>query len=259
MFDSKNRKSGCEFGSLVVDYVYGELAEDGLAVFDAHLGSCQECSSEIEALNSVSAAVAEWKATEFDHLPNPGIEISNGEIYPDSEVGDDSLVDRIRGMFAGYSLAFQTATALAAIAVLAGVAWVYFASGTSGQRLAEDSKQDEVAPEQAGQEIEAQKEPELVVGKEPGESGVDTVEAPVEEVKPLRVSTPPSRTKPSSKRRVRKPAAPPLEEKNKSQTPELPEPELTPIDRLSTLAASDDSEDEGLRLIELFEDTGSDR
>jgi hypothetical protein len=72
MFDSKNYN--CAFAENVADFLYGEIATDDKAVFDAHLKTCRQCADELKSFGAVRASILDWRAFEFDRLETPTIE-----------------------------------------------------------------------------------------------------------------------------------------------------------------------------------------
>lgn len=263
MLDSRNRKSGCEFGGAVIDYVYGELSDEASKTFAAHLESCADCRNESADLATISKAVGEWKAREFDGLATPRIDMPN---LAESDSSGPAAVrvswlDGLRDLFASYSLAFRTAAAVLLVAFVAGLGWVYLGGRTAGDGMAGNDPDQKSPPVQnESRPNDDTRGPELAdAAREKIENEDGNAEKESAPPRPLPVI---STVDNGVKKRVRPRQRATKKVKKKkpagTQAPSSPEPEISPIDRLTTLATSEETEDEGLRLIELFEDSGSD-
>lgn len=262
MFDTEKRKSGCEFSDSVVEYIYGELTREDNGAFRSHIESCPECSREITSLASVSGAIGEWKSHEFDTLADPGI-VPAYKGNSRQEVGANEGVfslGRLRRLFALYPLVFQTAAATLVIAFAVGIAFIYFAGGSNDEGMAGSQPKEKSRPTEKTSEKNgpAVLQPELAAGV--GDIQKTEEEAAQEKAtppRPIRASAPAvTKARPPSK------TGKPKKRENRRKSPvedTTPVPNISPVERLTILASSDETEDEGLRLIELFEETGSDK
>jgi hypothetical protein len=50
----------------LMDYLYGEMAAEGQAAFDAHLAACARCRTELAALGTVRRQLARWSPPEIE-------------------------------------------------------------------------------------------------------------------------------------------------------------------------------------------------
>ncbi|MDH3530085.1 MAG: zf-HC2 domain-containing protein [Acidobacteriota bacterium] len=261
-----NRESGCGYGDQVTGYIYGELNESERAIFSGHLESCDACSGEIESLKTVIGAIGEWKSNVFDNFETPAIVVPQAATTG-SKVPESSALHRLREFFGVTPLMFKTAAGFAAILIAAGIVWI-----SLDYAFEIDVSENGPAPVLIEREIQNEK-PVLADNKE-SEVDRETAAEDTPATTPLQESSP---QKPviasnrsddvdSPERTIRKPAKPgtrpvksPFE-----RTPPGSEPRdgkgdaIPPVERLTVLADSADTEDESLRLTELFAIADSD-
>lgn len=65
----------CEFAAETVDFIYGEMNDARKHSFQAHLKNCSECADEVRDFSDVIFSIRDWKASAFDSLETPPIQI----------------------------------------------------------------------------------------------------------------------------------------------------------------------------------------
>lgn len=74
MLDNCN-KNGCEFTDEIVSYMYDEIVESERTKFEEHLVDCTVCTDEFAGISNARFSMFEWRKEEFAHLPTPNIAI----------------------------------------------------------------------------------------------------------------------------------------------------------------------------------------
>lgn len=127
MNSNGSKNLSCGFAGESVSFLYGELIGREQTRFEEHLGECSHCADELAAFSSVSASVSEWKASDFDRLTLPRIEIpfETQTIKNRESETPAGWLDALRSLFAG-SPGWASATA-AALLLAIGAGFVFFA------------------------------------------------------------------------------------------------------------------------------------
>lgn len=115
MFEKNERNGECELGVEIVSYLYNEIEGQEKLAFEQHVAGCNSCTAEFAALSGVTSSVNEWKATAFDHLEAPNIQIAY-----DTPAESRGIFARLAGMFS-FSPWPPVTAGFAAIAVLVGL------------------------------------------------------------------------------------------------------------------------------------------
>jgi hypothetical protein len=222
----KNKKLNCEFGASAVEYIYGEMGEQRLAVFESHLPGCDGCIAELAEVSEARFKVYEWRRSAFEPLTTPIIRIPYNE--PAAALG---VIDRVWGAMSG-----SRVWAAGGFAACMAVAfWMAFSAGPSTDLPSVAANSAEVAP--AASTIEPRRHVvEMPMQPERSEIGRVTP-APAQFVK--------ARAAPKSPR---------------TQIAQRRTPSRNNIDRstaVPTLSGYLTEVDSSLRLAEVFDDIGS--
>ncbi len=235
MFDSRKNTDGC--GTDAAAYLYGELGPAEQKNFEEHLANCDSCTEDLAAFSMIRLSIGELRQ----------------ESVPKTAVEEPGLLDRLRDLFAGFPLGVRAVSGALAAAIL------IFAAFFAYSLIAYKSSDSQVAGGPSGTDIETRSNPgsdpipakdlETPEKQVPGttddlvenEDGVAPQAGPGTE----EYASKPSRRIPDQ--RARKPRAVPV-----NQLAENNEPP-----RLSE-AATEDTDDDSLRLTDLFAETGKD-
>ena len=106
--DTKYNNS-CSFDGDLLAYLYDELAETERVRFEGHIADCGSCIDEFAGLSEARYSVYEWRKLEFAPMEPPKIVIPYGAIQPSV-----SWIDSVKAVFdfpqrwaaAGAGLAF---------------------------------------------------------------------------------------------------------------------------------------------------------
>ncbi len=71
-------KNICFDGELLTSYIYGELNDSAVKIFDDHLLDCHHCQNEFSTFSDARLSVFEWHKFEFEPLATPQINIQYG-------------------------------------------------------------------------------------------------------------------------------------------------------------------------------------
>lgn len=180
MFDNVN--NNCAFGEQIAAVLYGELEAENKPAFDAHLQTCARCADELKSFAAVRAAVADWRALEFDSLHTPKFEIEFAPRFSTQNIHailpqNESRLDRLRKFFA-FSPTFAVAASLLFIAICAGLIAYNFAGGnqiaglenqsnSAQENKAATTKDTNKIPTSGSETIEREKEFAAQVSPEP--------------------------------------------------------------------------------------------
>ncbi len=263
MFDTRNH-SDCGFGHEIITYLYREMGSAERKAFEDHLDTCVHCPGELAAFASVSTAIGDWKSGKFDPLSTPQFVLPKDATEKASRVGlvaSPSVSEKLQALILNLPGMFKTASAFAAIALAAGLAWVVFGGLLTPDEIA-------VVPPVEEKSTSTAAETPVVVRSEPAD--VEAIEENSENSNvPLPVTNPQNSRKETVNRSrkssvVREndrlgPPKDPAKSTSKDQAPDKLQPESLPaIQRLTELAEIDeegDNEDAGLRLSDLFAGT----
>lgn len=75
MFEKNGHDPSCNFAVDIVSYLYNEIGGAEKREFESHLAGCNACSAELASFAGVRSSVTHWRATDFDPLATPVIEI----------------------------------------------------------------------------------------------------------------------------------------------------------------------------------------
>lgn len=239
MFDSNKGAGGCECSPAVLPYIYGELVESERVEFEAHLEDCDNCAQEISAFSSLRLSIGELKESDPNALTASGAsssETSGGFISGISELIAGSIGVRV---LAG-------AAAAVLLVLIGAAAFTVLFRGNPVPPVAESTDQPSNSRPEGTSDpgTEGVSKPEgLVANADPDGRSVEEGETE----KRATGNTSISRANDRRKRPQRSVKAPPREQVAESQEPP----------RLSE-AASEEVEDDSLRLTDLFADISED-
>lgn len=114
----------CEFADSVLQYIYGELDAALVLRFEDHLAGCHNCIEELAELSLPHHSVFEWRKLDFDPLPTPRFEIP---------LASTGFAVRVKEAIEGYRLWLAGGLSFAAIAIIS-VFVVISAIGVADQR-----------------------------------------------------------------------------------------------------------------------------
>jgi anti-sigma factor RsiW len=226
------KANNCEFANDVVDYLYGEANEARRNAFEDHLLDCTACIDEFAEVSNSRFAVFEWQRDEFAPLATPQFVIP----YDDARPG---LVAGLRERFsAGWA---APAFAFAAIAIVAGLAFVFAGGTTSEQAVAEVEKPLELQKPSTPVDTKA---PEVV-------TSVATI--------PARASAAGVKTAERPRLAARMPRPARTEKRVAVQSPSATiQARATTVRRAPVLSSDAEvDDDESLRLADLFDSEGT--
>lgn len=141
MFDSRTQKPKCNADD-IVSFVYEEMDEFQLAIFEKHMTNCSVCSDEVASFSNISLSVQDWRDTEFLNLETPQIKIPyEKQIAPLNEIAtvteSKNWLEKLREVFTLTSLPLKTAAAFGVIAISIGLMWFLIGSNfNNGDEIA---------------------------------------------------------------------------------------------------------------------------
>lgn len=100
MRNNSPRNFICEFAEETIDFIYGEMNGERKNAFQIHLNNCDDCATEIRDFSDIKFSIQDWKASEFDRLQIPKIEIpfrKTNEVLITNE--KTSLIDSVKNYF----------------------------------------------------------------------------------------------------------------------------------------------------------------
>ena len=224
----KNKKLNCEFGASAVEYIYGEMGEQPLAIFESHLAGCDGCIAELAEVSEARFEVYEWRRSAFEPLATPIIRIPYNE-----PAGVRGAIDRVWGAISASRMWAAGGFAAACIAVASWMA--LSAAGPSADSPSVAANSAEVAP--AASKIE----PPRYVAEAP----MQPARSEIRRVTPARAPFIKAMATPKSPR---------------TQIAQRKTPSRNNIDRstaVPTLSGYSTDVDSSLRLAEVFDDIGS--
>ena len=241
MFDSRKNSGDCGCGPDAVAYLYGELETDEMRVFEAHLEDCDLCSDEIAAFSLIRLSIAESQNSAFPVAETTAIETPG--------IG---LLDRFRAMLAGYPLGIRALSGALAALLIVVAGYLAYSLLTTPQ--IDGNVADKASPPPAAdfRKDSPRSNSELVA-----DAQEDTPASEVEDqglvAKDDSVMASDGITKQNrSTRSVRKRRTKPVRSMPANQVADNSEPP-----RLSE-AATEEIEDDSLRLTDLFAEVGGD-
>lgn len=257
MFDSRRKERGCGFDEAMVSYIYGELESAEKKAFEKHLADCEMCAEEVASFAAVRISIKELKEAEpalpAEAVTAPGVK----------GAGAAGLIDRLREVFDAAPAFARVAVPIAALAVITVFGWFALTiSRDSTGSVAETDHLGPAAAETGPSKKDENDGPLLADNKrDTGETLVTRDKSGARnETTVAKTSKRGASNAGEKKRTVRKkrksgPSAP------NSNADRIPASQLAGLDhdpRLSE-AADSESEDDSLRLSDLFADSGTER
>lgn len=243
--DTNNHSSDCGFGERLVSYLYDEAVGAEKAAIEMHLDKCAVCAEEFAAMSGVQFAVSDWKKREFDALPTPAISIPYAPtgtpqraVAPDAT---DTWLSALRNLF---TLSPAWSLTAASIAVFLMVGAIGLISLTKrGDEVAGGANVKVTPAPSASSAVSQPTPPSTPVKKD------DSVTGPA---KPTPAATPDA----SKSGAVKVSPRPPVRTASTDGPAKQVKRQSKPDVREQESAVSDDEEDDGLRLAELFDEIG---
>jgi len=226
MVMSKTMKHACPFTDEIVSYMYGEIGGTAELQFEAHLAACMVCTDEFAEASNARFSVYEWKKEIFDPLPTPRITVPYGENRAPSVIS--AAVEAIRTWADGLSVPLAVAAALA-VFIGAGVVLYSYVGNRERQFAASPAVPDVQVPQ-------------APIPEAPTVTAADTPSAPL----PTAPSSRPWR----ATRYVPKNVSRPVRTYAIDRGP-APQNKKAPV-----LTAYQETEDNSLRLADLFDEAG---
>lgn len=224
----------CEFGDLIVPYLYGESTEPERSRFETHMLDCSMCADEFAEISFSRYSVFEWQKEEFAQMPTPQIVIPYDVKYVKSV-----------GFFDGFRefLFFNWAskvTVAAAFLIIAGIGFVtidYFNQPVEQIASVDESNSNSsmVRPVSLPNKTEA---PKVITVKK-----IDSPDDSIETPRSVRASLP----------QRRKPVTAYNNAPRKPLHSESPATSLGPDLKAPALTADTVDDDKSLRLADLFD------
>ena len=282
MFDSKNHNPSCSFAKECVSYIYDEMDLSEETNFETHLAECSPCADEIASFSALSFSIKEWRDEEFANLKTPQItipfETSKQQIVSSESVSDSrTWLEKLADLFSLSPAMLKTAGAFAAILLAVGLGWFVLTSFENGEKniaaTENNSKEQEnsVVTQTEPKEIEK----EIAQTNEKNETVEDSADN--EDVSPQIENETVAPVKTSVKKPIKIASRKPVSVQKKTIVAENKKPvkKKNPVKvdkkeietqqetfqnapRLTDFAM-EDSEDETLRLSDLFADDESDK
>jgi len=227
----------CDFSETLVSYIYGETSAAESDKFKAHLAQCGECAAEFAGFGVVRSSIAEWRQEEFAPMAVPVIEMPARKVIITDE--SPSWLDGIRAFFTPKMT--LAAAGFAALVVCAALTLAVISSQSSGNEnmLAQNS-----APENKQQVSNAGSETAAPGEDSPKNTSVAKQGADEKDIDP-------AAAKHGSGREYVNTAAVKV-----ANTVNQPKPKNAPRQvkqqKPATLDIYDDTEDDSLRLADLF-------
>lgn len=230
----------CSEGDALLAYLYREMPPSERSGFENHLADCSSCVDEFAELANSRFEVYEWRRLAFDSLETPNFDVPFNERAPQTP-GLSAWLASLREVFA-FRPAFAVG-GLAGIALMLGFGYLVVLNiGDSG--MIADLKSDEpaglISPISETFVTETQNErSEITVGTDGDEASAE-VPAP---------AMPETAGRPQIKRPETRVRAIPARMSDSRALDELPVRQTA-----LRLNDFDDNDDDGLRLVDLFED-----
>lgn len=214
----------CPLTDQIVAYIYGEIGGKAESDFEVHLADCAACTDEFAAVSDARFSVYEWKKEAFDPLPTPEIvipyQVSVAEPWPPAK-----WIAAVKGWAESLSMPVAVAAGLAVCLGIGILAFSYLSKG-------------EVHV--ANVTVPAEKEPLPGVVQPPE---APKLNEPVSTFRPVKASSTQRSTKHGPRDRS-KPAS--------FATPNR----LTEAQNAPALTPDQETDDNSLRLADLFEEVG---
>ncbi|MBP6003281.1 MAG: zf-HC2 domain-containing protein [Pyrinomonadaceae bacterium] len=238
MKEFDNNSAACKDAGDVVSFIYGEMPEDERELFENHLLDCEPCTVEIESLSDARFSVIEWRQDAFDGLAVPQISIpyARPAVAADAEPG---FIEKTWAtLFGGRGLSLAASMAVITVLLFGGIAGFYLLRNAPAGN-------DQAAGSNSNAEIAANRKPEPTptvvrenvspVAPDPADTETTKAVTTNSGVKPLVTKAADRRTN-----RTQRPA------------PRMPMVAGTGT-KAPKLSATDEDEDDGLRLSDLFD------
>lgn len=239
----------CEFSPETIDFIYGEMNDSRKNAFQIHLNKCAECADEIRDFSEIKFSIQDWKASEFDRMATPKIEIpyrkTNEVIIANEKV---SLMDSFKSYFR-FSPAISW-TAGFAVLVFVFAATFFVLKDDEHQMIAENNTKANLSPTpkvitQSSPDVVSNPTPEKTENSNPP---VDVDDKESEKQKIVRANTKPSSEQKTTSIKTIEKKSPVVENINNTKDQKAVQTKKKP--RLNDLPEED--EDDGLRLADMF-------
>lgn len=115
----------CAFAETLVAVLYDEATDAERRKVQLHLADCESCSEELAAFGAVRNAVGEWREAEFLPLATPEIILPTVEKPVVVETEKTSWLANLREFLFPATGGWQSATALATLAICAALIAVF--------------------------------------------------------------------------------------------------------------------------------------
>lgn len=265
MSNNNHQNFSCGFAEELVGYLYNELSSDQQIKFEKHLDTCQICLDELAGFGVVRSSISDWFDGDFAKLKTPQIEIPyqtiEKTVLPVREVSI-SWLERLRQIFAQTPVWATASTGFAVLAACFGLTMFIFNYSTSDD-LAEAKRDVQVTPEVSVRppkplpvEIPAEKTPE----KTTETADLPALQKPETVVQPNQFKSrkPDQIKEPDKQIRINnKPDNTTMAGDNRNQ-PNRTNPATTNVEQVPRLSnLTEDTEDDSLRLADLFDEVGS--
>lgn len=217
-----------------IAYLYDEMPADDRERFEMHLPGCSDCIEEFAWLSQNRYSVYEWKQIDFDPLPTPSITI------PFADAAGAGWFARLRSAFSMQpSLSFAGGIAVLVFAAIVGVAYLSLPNGDIQMADVVVQQSPQATPDHVLPEISASGE----LTAEPG---------PVKQKE--RTEPDALRAEPTAGTKAQRVRPNPVPKR----TPERKDA-MTAVNprELPSLLQAEETEDESLRLSDIFEEIGT--
>ncbi|NNE65773.1 MAG: hypothetical protein HKN33_04340 [Pyrinomonadaceae bacterium] len=254
----RKQRSGCDYAENVVDYVYKELEGADLEAFESHLANCGSCPDEITTFVSITDSLGEWRKSVLATAPtleNPAA-VAAGATHV-------TLGEQIRAFFSS-SFMWQSASAFAALLLVAFLAFMFFAPQAEDNNKAQikgtEEPRKKINTPRVEDEPEVAKSDSTEEPNSPGASDAQNVPPVTPQLAKTKEPASGRRIRPAKRTPKRTPKAKgPVKRNTNKKAPKSPDIAVPAVERLTEIASTDEMEDESLRLTDLFGADSDDR
>ncbi len=232
-FDNNDKNRDCTRGQEMLAYLYDELPASERSHFEIHIAECGTCVDEFAELANARFEVFDWRRRAFDPLQTPEFLVPYGERQLKG-LGVSGWISSLRELFA-VRPGFAAAGAFASLAVVLGLGYFALISNSDSSLRVELSK-DEPATTQPSAPVDP---PQIALN--------EAIETPAFEdplADPGVAAKSPKKVRPMGNERPRSIPAPRRDVNS----------EVRITQTALRLNDFEDTSDEGLRLVDLFED-----
>lgn len=260
MKNNSPQNFNCEFSPETIDFIYGEMSDEGKSAFQIHLNKCEDCADEIREFSDIKFSIQDWKMSEFDKIPTPKFEIPYQKTKEVVITNEKILFyDSVRNYFR-LSPILSGAAAFTILAFLIGSAVFLIEKNRSGQDVAEKTPTTNLSPTpkviNSPVNSESEKQATKIAGQNiteienPSSVLVDNKDKNVEKSVPLKANNKIVKEEKTQEiKAIERKSAPNENLTNKEQKAA----QLTKKPRLNDLP-EEEEEDNSLRLSDMFAD-----